>query len=168
MDWGIGSSREACGQGSGQAFGHGGCGGDKGEGERSRFAASICQRRHDRMGQGPTEPRTGRSTFLLSAGGARGGNSYVALDTGPILTENQFPCQMLVACQERRLHLRVLPIYLLVVLCPALGLPRGPRLYLYVGFAPEHRVRPIPPVRHGAVPGMPGGAWSGGAGGRCR
>ena len=31
--------------------------------------------RHDRMGQGPTEPHAGRSTFLLSSGGA-GGGSY--------------------------------------------------------------------------------------------
>ena len=37
-----------------------------------RFATSICQLRHDQMEQGPTEPRAGRSTFLLSSGGAWG------------------------------------------------------------------------------------------------
>ena len=34
---------------------------------------SVCQPRHDRMEQGPTEPHAGRSTFLLSSGGAGGG-----------------------------------------------------------------------------------------------
>ena len=38
----------------------------------SRLAASVCQLRHDRMEEGPTEPHTGRSTFLLSSGGAGG------------------------------------------------------------------------------------------------
>ena len=38
-----------------------------------RLATSVCQPRHDRMGQGPTEPHAGRSTFLLSSGGAGGG-----------------------------------------------------------------------------------------------
>ena len=52
------------------------------------------------MEQGPAEPHAGRSTFLLSSGGAGGGNYYVAFDTGPIVTENRFPCQMLVACLE--------------------------------------------------------------------
>ena len=32
----------------------------------SRLATGVCQRRDDRMGQDPTEPRAGRSTFLLS------------------------------------------------------------------------------------------------------
>ena len=40
---------------------------------RTRLATSVCQLRHDRMGQGPTEPHAGRSTFLLSSGGAGGG-----------------------------------------------------------------------------------------------
>ena len=40
-------------------------------GARSRCATS--QLRHDRMEQGLTEPHTGRSTFLLSSGGAGGG-----------------------------------------------------------------------------------------------
>ena len=39
----------------------------------TRLATSICQLRHDRMQQGPTEPHTGRGTFLLSSGGAGGG-----------------------------------------------------------------------------------------------
>ena len=39
----------------------------------SRLATSICQLRHDRMEQGPTESHAGRSTFLLSSGGAGGG-----------------------------------------------------------------------------------------------
>ena len=38
-----------------------------------RPATSICQLRYDRMEQGPTDPHTGHSTFLLSSGGAGGG-----------------------------------------------------------------------------------------------
>ena len=38
----------------------------------TRLATSVCQLRHDRMEQGPTEPHAGRSTFLLSSGGAGG------------------------------------------------------------------------------------------------
>ena len=38
-----------------------------------RLATSVCQLRHDQMEQGHTEPHTGRSTFLLSSGGAGGG-----------------------------------------------------------------------------------------------
>ena len=49
------------------------------------------------MEQGPSEPHAGRSTFLLSFGGA-GGYYGVAFGTGPITTENQFPCHTLVAC----------------------------------------------------------------------
>ena len=37
-----------------------------------RPATSVCQLRHDRMGQGPTEPHAGRGTFLLSSGGVGG------------------------------------------------------------------------------------------------
>ena len=37
-----------------------------------RLATSVCRPRHDQMGQGPTEPHAGRSTFLLSSGGAGG------------------------------------------------------------------------------------------------
>ena len=40
---------------------------------RVRFAPGVCRLRHDQMGQGPTEPHAGRSTFLLSSGGAGGG-----------------------------------------------------------------------------------------------
>ena len=68
------------------------------EGRSLRRATSVCQLRHDQMEQGPTESHTGRSTFLLSSGGARGGYYSVAFDMGPIATENQFPCRMLVAC----------------------------------------------------------------------
>ena len=57
----------------------------------SRPATSVCRLRHDRMEQGPTEPHAGRSTFLLSSGGAGGGY------TGPVPTENQFPCRTIVA-----------------------------------------------------------------------
>ena len=39
----------------------------------TRRATSVCRLRHDPMGQGPTEPHAGRSTFLLSCGGAGGG-----------------------------------------------------------------------------------------------
>ena len=39
----------------------------------SRLAATVCQLRHDPMEQRPTEPHAGRSTFLLSSGGAGGG-----------------------------------------------------------------------------------------------
>ena len=39
----------------------------------TRLATSVCQLRHDRMEQGPTEPHAGRGTFLLSSGGAGGG-----------------------------------------------------------------------------------------------
>ena len=66
----------------------------------SRLATSVCQLRHDQMEQGPTEPHAGRSTFLLSSGGAGDGYYRVAFDTGPIPTENQFPCQTLVACLD--------------------------------------------------------------------
>ena len=38
----------------------------------SSLAAGVCRLGHDRMGQGPTGPHAGRSTFLLSSGGARG------------------------------------------------------------------------------------------------
>ena len=67
----------------------------------TRLATSVCQLRHDQMEQGPTEPHAGRSTFLLSFGGAGGGYYSVASHTGPIPTENQFPCQTLVACLLR-------------------------------------------------------------------
>ena len=39
----------------------------------NRRATGVCQLRHDRMEQGPTQLRTGCSTFLLSSGGAGGG-----------------------------------------------------------------------------------------------
>ena len=39
----------------------------------TRFATSVRRLRHDPMEQGPTEPHTGRSTFLLSSGGVGGG-----------------------------------------------------------------------------------------------
>ena len=38
------------------------------------LATSVCQPRYDQMEQGPTEPQTGRGAFLLSSGGARGGD----------------------------------------------------------------------------------------------
>ena len=53
------------------------------------------------MEQGPTEPHAGRSTFLLSSGGAGGGYYRVAFDTGPIPTQNQFPCRTLQTCLIR-------------------------------------------------------------------
>ena len=56
------------------------------------------------MEQGPTEPHTGRRTFLLSSGGARGGYYRVTFGTGPIATENPVLCQALVACMLRPLH----------------------------------------------------------------
>ena len=42
-------------------------------GVQHRLATSVCQLSHDQEEQGPTEPHTGRSTFLLSSGGAGGG-----------------------------------------------------------------------------------------------
>ena len=39
----------------------------------NRPTTSVCQLGHDPMEQGPTEPHAGRSTFLLSSGGAGGG-----------------------------------------------------------------------------------------------
>ena len=43
-------------------------------GERwGEVAASVCPLRQNQMEQGPTEPHAGRSTFLLSSGGAGGG-----------------------------------------------------------------------------------------------
>ena len=44
-----------------------------GHATQTRLATSVCQPRHDQMEQGPTEPRIGRSMFLLSSGGAGGG-----------------------------------------------------------------------------------------------
>ena len=44
-----------------------------GSGIQSRRVTSVRPLRHDRMGQGPTEPHAGRGTFLLSSGGAWGG-----------------------------------------------------------------------------------------------
>ena len=58
------------------------------------------------MGQGPTEPHAGRRTFLLSSGGAGGAYYWVALDTGPIPTENQFPCRTLVTGLITKFFLR--------------------------------------------------------------
>ena len=55
---------------------------------QSRVATSVCQLRHGQMGQGPTEPHSGCSTFLLRSGGAGGG--YYTVDAGPITTENRF------------------------------------------------------------------------------
>ena len=54
-----------------------GRGGGKGHQRRlrplwTRLATSVCRLRHDQMEQGPTEPHAGRSTFLLSSGGAGG------------------------------------------------------------------------------------------------
>ena len=49
------------------------------------------------MEQGP-QAQAASSTFLLSSGGAGGGYCWVAFGAGPIPTENQFPCQTLVAC----------------------------------------------------------------------
>ena len=40
---------------------------------RFRLATSICRLRHNPNRRGPTEPHAGRSTFLLSSGGAGGG-----------------------------------------------------------------------------------------------
>ena len=44
-----------------------------GQGEWTKLATSVCGLRRDRMEQGPTGPRAGRSKFLLSSGGAGGG-----------------------------------------------------------------------------------------------
>ena len=65
---------------------------------QSGLATSVCRLRHDPVEQGPTEPHAGRSTFLLSSGGAGGRYYSVAFDTGPFPPENQIPCQTLVAC----------------------------------------------------------------------
>ena len=39
-----------------------------------RLATSVCQLRRDQIEPGRTESYTGRSTFLLSSGGAGGGH----------------------------------------------------------------------------------------------
>ena len=67
----------------------------------TRLATSVCQLRHGKMEQGPTEPHAGRSTFLPSFGVAGGRYYWVASGMGPIPTENQFPCRTLVACLVR-------------------------------------------------------------------
>ena len=60
--------------------------------EGGRLATSVCRLRHDRMGQGPTEPHAGRSTFLLSSGGAGGaGITEWPLVRGPVLPSTGFP-----------------------------------------------------------------------------
>ena len=38
----------------------------------TRLATRVCRLIRDRMERGPTEPHAGRSTFLLSSGGAGG------------------------------------------------------------------------------------------------
>ena len=38
-----------------------------------RFATGICQLRYEGVEHGPTEPNSGRGTFLLSSGDAGGG-----------------------------------------------------------------------------------------------
>ena len=55
---------------------------------RIRLATSVCQLRHYPMQQGPTEPHAGRSTFLLSSGGAGGGYYCLPLPpTHPMSTQ---------------------------------------------------------------------------------
>ena len=49
---------------------------------RTILATSVCQLRHNQMEQGLTEPHAGRSTFLLSYGGAGGGYYSVAFCYG--------------------------------------------------------------------------------------
>ena len=56
-----------------QSLVFGSCSALRGGREVARLATSVCQLRHDRMEQGPTEPHAGRRTFLLSSGGAKGG-----------------------------------------------------------------------------------------------
>ena len=51
----------------------------------ARLATSVCQLRHDQMERGPTEPHAGRSTFLLSFGGAGGGYYRVVGHGGPLM-----------------------------------------------------------------------------------
>ena len=64
----------------------------------ARLATSTCQLRHDQMEQGPTGPHAGRSTFLLSSGGAGGaGITEWPLVRGPSRLRTGFPCQTLVA-----------------------------------------------------------------------
>ena len=45
------------------------------------------------MEQGPTEPHTGRSTFLRSPGGAGGGITEWPLVRGRLLLRTQFPAR---------------------------------------------------------------------------
>ena len=45
----------------------------QGTGGLTRLATSVCRLKQDPMEQGPTELHAGRSTFLLSSGGAGGG-----------------------------------------------------------------------------------------------
>ena len=81
---------EGSGRRVGQWKGNGrGVAGDGGRGQ-CRLTTSVCQLRHDQIEQGPTEPHTGRSTFLLSSGGA-GGGYYWPLISGQFLLRTSFP-----------------------------------------------------------------------------
>ena len=51
----------------------------------------VCRPRHDQMEQGPTEPRAGCGTFLLSSGGA--GITEWPLVWGPFLLRTSFPAR---------------------------------------------------------------------------
>ena len=58
----------------------------------TRPATSVCQPRHDRMEQGPTEPHAGRGTFLLSSGGVGGaGITEWPLVRGRFRLRTRFP-----------------------------------------------------------------------------
>jgi len=46
------------------------CTAESQEAKRGILATSVCRLRHNQMEQDPTEPHGGRSTFLLSSGGA--------------------------------------------------------------------------------------------------
>ena len=56
-----------------------------------RLATNVRQLRHDQMGQGPTEPHAGRSTFLLSSGGAGAGITEWPLVRGGLRLRPTFP-----------------------------------------------------------------------------
>ena len=69
---GLQSSRFAAMSGEGR-WGGAACPPPRVTVESLGIIAETCRLRHHRMGQGPTEPHAGHSTFLLSSSGAGGG-----------------------------------------------------------------------------------------------
>ena len=58
---------------------------------QARRATGVCQLRCDQMEQGPMEPHAGRSTFLLTPGGAGGGITEWPVIRGQWLLRTSLP-----------------------------------------------------------------------------